>query len=134
MPLRFSTTARNAMLDALASQVGSSATWKIYTGSQVASVATAVAGTELASLTCNAAGFADAASSGSINVKAITAATAGNTGTAGWFRIATSGGTAVIDGSVTATGGGGELQLSSTSISSGASISISSASITAANS
>lgn len=40
-------------------------------------------------------------------------------GTAGHFRLKQSGGTAVIDGTVTATGGGGDMQLGSTTITTG---------------
>lgn len=37
-------------------------------------------------------------------------------GVAGHFRLKQSGGTAVLDGAVTATGGGGDMQLGSTTI------------------
>jgi hypothetical protein len=57
-------------------------------------------------------------------VGTIAAATAGATGTAGHFRAKSSGGTAYVDGSVTATGGGGDLELDSTSITSGQDVEI----------
>jgi hypothetical protein len=133
MTLRYSVALRTDQAAAISTLVGTSAKLAIYSGSQPASVATAASGTKLAELTCNSGAFGDAAT-GALTLRAITSATISSTGTAGYFRISTSGGTAVIDGAVTATGGGGELELSSTSLVSGASISISSAVITIANS
>jgi hypothetical protein len=135
MTLRYSTALRTDQAAAINTLLGTSAKLAIYTGSQPGSVADAATGTKLAELTCNSGAFGDA-SLGALTLRAITSATITATGTAGWFRISTSGspGTAHIDGAVTATGGGGELTLSSTSLVSGASISISSAVITIANS
>ena len=48
------------------------------------------------------------------------------TGTAGWFRVTDSNGAGVYDGSVSATGGGGDLQLSSTALATGISVDITS--------
>ena len=134
MAIKLSTTCRNAMLDGITSTVGGSAKLRIYDGSQPAGPGTAVSTqTLLAELTCNTT-FAPAASAGVLTLNSITAASsAPATGTAAWFRLLTSGSTAVLDGSVTATGGGGDMTLSSTSITSGASVSVSSFTITAGN-
>lgn len=102
---------------------------EVRTGSQPASVGTAASGTLLGTLVLSdpAFGNATSASPSVATASAITSdATADATGTAGWFRAYDSTGVAVIDGSVTASGGGGDLQLDSTSIVAGGSIAISS--------
>lgn len=131
MSVKLSATARTAMADAIVTAVGTSAVIKIYTGAQPANVAAAATGTVLAQLTGNASQFGTTAS-GVLTVSAITQdSSADNTGTAGWVRVFKSDGTtAVIDGTVTATGGGGELELTTTSIVTGQPVSISSLSFT----
>ena len=59
------------------------------------------------------------ASTGSITAADPASVTPVANGTAGYFRVATSGGTGIIDGTVTATGGGGDMQLGSTTIATG---------------
>lgn len=131
MAIKLSVAARNAMLDSLTSTVSGSAKLRIYDGSQPAGPGTAVSTqTLLAELTCNAT-FAPAASSGTLTLNSITQATAAATGTASWFRIVTSGNTAVIDGSVSTSGA--DMNLNSTSIVSGGTVSITSATLTAGN-
>jgi len=103
-----------------------SGTLKIYTGSQPA-LDGSLTGTLLVTLTFSATAFPTAvASGGNVNATAssITAGTAGNTGTAGYFALLTSGSATVMTGSVGTSGA--DLNLNSTSISSGASVSCSS--------
>jgi hypothetical protein len=77
---------------------------------------------------------AGAPSGGVLTFSAIADDTSANaTGTATWFRIVDSTGAFVMDGSVTATGGGGDLELNTTSIVAGGTVSITSATITAGN-
>lgn len=129
MTLGLSTTLRNAMLDAITTAVGASGLLRIYDGTRPATGGTAT--TKLAELTCNST-FAPSASSGVLTLNAITAdSSADATGTATWFRITTSGGTAVIDGSVGTSGA--DLNFNTTSIVSGANVSVSSFTITAPN-
>ncbi len=132
MAIKLSTTARNAMLDGITSTVGGSALLRIYDGSQPAGPGTAVSTQVLlAELTCNAT-FAPAASGGVLTLNGITQDSSANaSGTAAWFRIVTSGGTAVIDGSVSTSGA--DMNLNSTSIVSGGTVSITSATFTAGN-
>lgn len=132
MALGYATALRNAQLDEITARAGSSALLRIYDGSRPATGGAAT--TLLAELTCNAT-FAGAAASGVLTLNAITQDSSANaTGTATWFRIVQSGGsTHVMDGSVTASGGGGDMELSSTSIVSGGTVSITSATITAGN-
>ena len=113
--LKISTTLRNNMLDEITTYAGTSAVLKIYSGTQPAGGGTET--TILAQLTCGAAAFAGAASSGVLTLNAVTEdAAANNSGTATWFRIETSGGTFVMDGDVSVTGGNGDLQLNDTAI------------------
>ena len=102
---------------------------EIRTGSQPATVATAASGTLLGTLTLSdpAFGNASAASPSVATASAITSDTnADATGTAGWFRAYDSAGTAIIDGSITATGGGGDMTLDSVSIVAGGTIALTS--------
>ena len=132
MAVKLSVATRNACLDAITTTVGGSALLRIYDGSQPAGPGTAVSTqTLLAELTCNAT-FAPAASGGVLTLNSITADSSANaTGTAAWFRLLTSGGTAHLDGSVSTSGA--DMNLNSTSITSGGSVSITSFTITAGN-
>jgi hypothetical protein len=129
MALAYSTTLRNAMLDAITTAIGSNGLLRIYDGSRPASGGTAT--TLLAELALSATA-AGAASSGVLTLNAITQDSSANaTGTATWFRIVTSGGTFVIDGSVGTSGS--DLNLTTTSIVSGQPVSITSFTITEGN-
>lgn len=89
---------------------------EIRTGAQPASVATAASGTLLGTLTLSDPAFG-AAANGSASANAITGDTSADaTGTAGWFRAYDSNNVAIIDGSITATGGGGDLELDNVNI------------------
>lgn len=126
MTVQFSTTVRNARLDAIETTVGTSAVLKIRTGAQPADCAAADSGTVLASITLPS-DWANAASGGS-KTKAGTwqDASADNSGTAAHYRLYASDGTTCHEqGSVTVTGGGGDLTLDSVSITAGQVVTIS---------
>jgi hypothetical protein len=108
MSITIKTTTGNGMLDYLNTQLGASPRLRVYT---------AAFGTLLADIPLAAAGAFAAGSGGAIVLtvpEEDSSADAG--GTAAVFDIATSGGTAHIKGSVTATGGGGDLTIASTTI------------------
>lgn len=128
MSLGLSTAVRNGRLDAITTAAGASALLKIYDGTRPASGGTVT--TLGATLTCNAT-FAPASSGGVLTLNAITAAAAAASITATWFRLTTSGGTFIMDGSVGTSGA--DMNLNSTAISSGANVSITSATITEGN-
>lgn len=131
MALQFSETLRNAMADAITTAAGGSALLRIYDGTIPANIAASITGNVLAELTCNAT-FAPGASGGVLTLNAITADSSANaTGTASHFRILTSGATAVLQGTVTASGGGGDLTLNTTSIVLGGTVSVTTRTITA---
>ena len=133
MALKYSTTLRNAQLDAITTAVGTSGILRIYSGSRPANVAAAITGTLLAELVCNASAFAAAASGGVLTANAIANDSSANaSGTATHYRLWKSDGTtAVIDGDVSTSGA--DLNLDNTSINSGQVVSITSFTITAGN-
>lgn len=120
-----------AMLNAYGALLNSG-TIKIYTGSQPA-VDGAVTGTLLVTLTFGATAFATATatgSGGSMSANAITSGNAGNTGTAGYFALVSSGSSVISTGSVGTSGA--DLNLSTLSITNGALIACSSFIVTQA--
>jgi hypothetical protein len=122
MALTLRDTAANAMIDALTDLVDGG-TVEIRSGSRPANPSDAATGTLLATLTLPTPSFGSAASRAA-TVGAVAATTGAATGTAGYCRVKSSGGTAYVDGTVTATGGGGDLELDSISVVSGESVDI----------
>ncbi len=100
---------------------------RIYDGSRPATPAAAITTQVLlATLTFNATAFG-ASSNASAAANAITADSAIDAnGTASWARLVTSGGTAVADCTVSATGGGGDIQFPTVSFTASVEASISS--------
>ena len=132
MAFQFSTTARNAALDAIETAIGTSAVLKIRTGTVPADCGTADAGSVLATLTLPSDWLA--AASGGSKSKSGTweDASADATGTAGHFRIYANDGTTVhMQGTITATGGGGDMTLDNTSIASAQQVTITSFTLSA---
>lgn len=126
---------RKAKADAITTAVGNAGTLTIYSGTQPATGGTAT--TVLATFTLGSP-FAPASTGtlgGTVSISPTlpSAATASASGTASWYRVSTSGAAQVIDGTVTATGGGGDLQLTTTTITSGLSIQITSWTIAVGN-
>lgn len=108
---------------------------RIYSGTIPADADTALgAQVLLAELTMSDPAFgaaADAAPGGRATANAITGDTSANaTGTAAFYRLVDSNGTTIVQGSVTATGGGGDLQLNSVAIQSGAAVTVTSFTLT----
>lgn len=129
MALAFDATVRNAMLDAITTQIGASALLRFYNGARPA--AGGVATTLLAELVCNAT-FAPSAAGGVLTLNAIASDTAANaTGTASWFRIVTSAAAFRVDGDVGVAGS--DLNMSTVSFVLNANIAVSSYTITAGN-
>ena len=129
MALAYSTSVRNGMLDQITSAIGASGLLRIYDGTRPASGGTAT--TLLAQLALSATS-APSASGGVLTFNAITQdSSADATGTATWFRVTTSGGTFVIDGSISTAGS--DLNLTTTSIVATQPVSVSSFVITEGN-
>lgn len=129
MTIAYSTTVRNAMLDAITAAIGANGLLRIYDGSRPASGGAAT--TLLAQLALSATA-APAASGGVLTFNAITQdSSADATGTATWFRVTTSGGTFVIDGSVGTSSS--DLNLTTTTITATQPVSVTSFVITEGN-
>ncbi len=129
MAIGYVTTLRNAMMDEITAAVGPSGLLRIYSGTRPATGGAAT--TLLAELTCGVT-FAPSSSGGVLTLNSITQDPSANaTGTATWFRITTSGGSAVFDGNVGTSGS--DLNLSSTSIVAGQPVSVTSFTITEGN-
>ena len=133
MAIKYDTTTRNNMLDALTTRVGTSALLRVYNGTRPANVGTAITSqTLLVALTCNASAFAAAASGGVLTANAITNGTAAAAGTASWFRLFQSNGTtAIMDGDVSTAGA--DLNLNNTSIATSQTVSVTSLTVTDGN-
>jgi len=136
MALSFSDALRNARANAItaACDAGTAAVMEIRTGTKPASPDDSATGTLLASITLNDPSFGTSVD-GVITLDdspALTDSSADTTGTAGHFRIKTSAGVGVVDGTVTATGGGGDVTLNTISIVSGAAVTVTSGTITEA--
>ena len=133
MALQYSTTVRNAQLDALESAVGTAPILKLRTGAPPATCGTADAGTVLVSMTLPSDWAADAAS-GSKGKSGTWQGTASAGGTAAHWRLYASDGTTChAQGTVSATGGGGDLVLDNNVIASSQVVTISAFDVSAAN-
>lgn len=132
MAFQFSTAARNALLDAIEAAIGTGAILRIRTGAAPANCAAADTGTVVATLNLPSDWLA-AATGGSKSMSGTWQdLIADATGTAAHFRIYDSTGTTChLQGTVTATGGGGDMQLGTVSISSGSEVVISAFTLTA---
>lgn len=129
MALAYVTTLRNSMLDTITSAIGGSGLLRIYDGTRPATGGSAT--TLLAELALSATS-APGAASGVLTFNSITQdASANASGTATWFRLTTSGGTAVVDGNVGTSGS--DLNMTTTTIVAGQPVSVTSFVITEGN-
>jgi len=134
MAIQLSTAVRNARLDAIETTVGTSAIIRIRTGAAPANCGTADSGTILAELTLPSDWMANASGGTKALAGSWQDLSANNTGTAAHFRLYDSAGsTCHLQGTVTATGGGGDMEVSSTSFTAGQSFTINTFSLTDGN-
>ena len=134
MAIQFSVEVRNARLDAIETAIGASAILCIRTGAAPASCATADSGTVLATLNLPADWMADAASGSKSMSGTWQDNSADASGVAGHFRIYDSTGTTChMQGTVTATGGGGDLQVDNVNFAVGQQFTITSFTLTDGN-
>lgn len=117
MALTVAAASCQAMGSALATNIGASSVLEIRSGAKPATPETAATGTLLVSLTVSGS----FTSSGGVLTSADPAAVAPTaSGTAGYFRLKTSGGTAVLDGTVGTSGA--DMNLGSTTITTGVNV------------
>lgn len=134
MALQFSVTVRNARLDTIESTIGTSAVLKIRTGSVPANCAAADSGTVLATLTLPSDWMAAASSGSKAKSGTWEDTSADATGTAAHFRLYASDGTTChAQGTVTATGGGGDMEVDNTSFASGQAFTVTTFTLTEGN-
>lgn len=130
----YSIALNQARMADIVSNIGNAGLLKIYDGSQPASPDVAISTQTLLSTHTCGSPFAPASSSAHPSVltaNAIGSATAAATSTAAWFRITTSGGTAVVDGTA-GVGSTFDLNLTSTSFTSGQTVTITALTVTSA--
>lgn len=134
MAIQLSVAVRNARLDAFESTVGTSAVLKIFSGSMPANTAAADTGTLLANMSLQS-DWMNAASSGTKTKNGTWSdASADDTASAGYFRLYASDGTTCgLQGTITATGGGGDMELDNISIATGQTVTISTFTLTDGN-
>lgn len=116
MTVKFSVAMASAAASAYATTIGSGASLEIRSGSKPATPETAASGTLLVTIPITGSFTASGATITSADPAAASPVAAG---TAGHFRLKTSGGTAVIDGDVSDGSGSGDLKLGNTSIQTG---------------
>lgn len=133
MTIKLSVTVRNARIGAIETAIGASAVLKIRTGAPPTNIADADTGTVLASFTLPA-DYLGAASNGAVALAGTWQTTGVAAGVAGHYRIyATGGVTQHMQGTVTATGGGGDLELDNTNIAVDQTVTITTFGLTDAN-
>jgi hypothetical protein len=132
MAFQLSVDVRNATLQAIETEVGASPVLTISSGVIPADCATANTGTVLATMVLPADWF-NTPALGSITLSGTWQdLSADASGTASYFRLHNSGGTTChMQGTITATGGGGDMQLDNTNIALGQQINITAFTITA---
>lgn len=134
MAIQLSVAVRNARLDAIETTISTSPIMRIRTGAAPATCATADSGTILAALTLPSDWMAAAASGAKAKAGTWEDTSADATGTAAHFRIYDSAGTTChIQGTVTATGGGGDLEVQNTSFAAGQAVTVTGFTLTDAN-
>lgn len=136
MSLQYSTTVRNAQLDALETAVGVSAVLKIYdlTAGAPANCAAAITGTVLATMSLPSDWMAAASAGSKAMLGTWQDASADNAGVADFFRLFASDGTTChAQGTVTLGGGGGDMTLDNTNITAGQSVTVTSFTVSAGN-
>lgn len=130
---KYSTTLRNTRMDAITTAISTSGKLKIYAGSVPANPAASRAGNTLLADIDLPSTFAASASSGVLTGNAVAAENPVASGTASFADLTTSGGTVVVQLTVSTTGGGGELQLGSLSLDTGVPVDVDTVSLTEGN-
>lgn len=124
MPIQFNVTTRNARLDTIESTNGTSCSLEIRSGTVPANCAAANAGTVLATINLPSDWMAAASNGSKTILGSWTDSSADSTGTAAHFRVFNSqvtrdNTTCFMQGTVTATGGGGDMEVQNVSFATG---------------
>lgn len=126
MTVQYSTSVRNAMLDAIESATGTSAKLQMWSGTQPTNCGTAIGAQVKLVEIALASDWAAAASGGSKTYSSVPlATTALAAGTVGFYRVVDSAGTTCHEqGTITATGGGGDMTIDNTVLASGQTVQV----------
>lgn len=134
MALQLAVSVRNAMLDAIETDTGTSPRLKIKSGAAPADCAAADSGTVLADITCPSDFMAAAGSGAKAKSGTWQDTSADATGTAAHFRLYKSDGTTCqAQGTVTVTGGGGDMTVDSVSFTAAQQFTVTGFTLTAGN-
>jgi hypothetical protein len=133
MTLQYAEALRNAQLDTIETHIGTSPILEIRTGAPPANVAAADSGTVLATLTLPSDWLAAAAAGAKAKSGTWEDLSADAAGTAGHWRLKTSGAVAKAQGTVTATGGGGDMEVDNVVFAAGQQFTVTSFTINAGN-
>jgi hypothetical protein len=117
MTLKISAALAQAAGAAMATDIGSAATIEIRSGTKPATPETAASGTLLATVDISGS---FSSTGGVLTASDPASVTIDTTGTAGYFRVKTSGGTAKIDGDIATSGS--DMNLATVALSSGATL------------
>ena len=137
MAMQYSVAVRNARLDAVETTIGTSAVLRLRSGAKPANCAAARTGTIIAELSLpsdwmEAAGATTAGEKGKLGTWQDLSAN--NGGTIGHFEILDSTGTTChVQGSVTATGGGGDMEVNNAVVTAGQEINVTAFKLIAGN-
>jgi hypothetical protein len=134
MAIQHSVSVRNARLDAIETTIGTAPILRLRSGAKPANCAASRTGTVLASLTLPSDWLTSASSGTKSKSGTWQDLSADASGTAGHYEIMDSGGTVCHEqGTVTATGGGGDMELDNTVIAAGQSITVTTYGLTEGN-
>jgi hypothetical protein len=134
MTIQHSVAVRNARLDAIEATIGTSPLLRLRSGAKPANCAASRTGTVLSTLTLPSDWSANASSGTKSKSGTWQDLSADASGTVGHYEIMDSGGTVCHEqGTVTATGGGGDMEIDNTVIASGQQITVTAYGLTEGN-
>lgn len=134
MAYKLSVPVRNARLDVIEATIGASAVLKMRSGAAPASISDPDSGTVIATFNLPSDWMAPAASGVKAKAGTWEDLSADASGTVGHFRIYASDGTTQhAQGTVTATGGGGDMEINNTVVAAGQTITVTAFSLTEGN-
>ena len=134
MAIQLAILTRNARLNAIETEIGTTAVLKMFTGAQPADCATANSGTELFTETLPT-DWMGAAAAGAMSLLGTWQAVAiGGGGTVAHFRLyASDGTTCKMQGTITVTGGGGDMTIDNPVLADGQTVTVTTFTITDGN-
>lgn len=131
MAIKMAQSTRNAMLDAIETDLGTSPLLKMFTGAPPTNVGDADSGTKLADMTLPSDWMAAASGGAKSKSGTWSDTSADAAGTLGYFRLYTSGAVCKFQGTITGTGGGGDMEVDDTTTEVGQTVTVTTFTLTA---